>query len=120
MLILASATDLLQLVTGSAGQIDVHASWMDNVSGAVGPGRTNTPTITTAGTTTVVAAPTSGTQRNVKTLHVRNRGSSANVVTVTHTDGTTPVQLQSASLAPGATLQYVDEIGFLPPLAGLQ
>jgi len=37
---------------------------------------------------------------------------------VFHTDGTTPVQLQSVSLLSGYTLQYIDEIGFLPPLAG--
>jgi len=118
MLILASASDLIQLQVASAGQIDVHASWMDNVSGAVGPGRTNTPEITTSGTTTIVAAPAAGNQRNIKTLHIRNRGAAANQVTVFHTDGTTPVQLQSVSLLSGYTLQYIDEIGFLPPLAG--
>lgn len=119
MLILASATDLLQLTVGSAGLIDVHASWMDNVAGAVGPGRTNTA-ITTAGTVTVVAGPAGGVQRNVKTLHVRNRGASSNIVTVAHTDGTTSVALQSVTLLPGNTLEYIDEVGFLPLLAGVQ
>jgi len=121
MLILASTADLLQVVVGSPGQIDVHASWMDNVAGAVGPSRTNTPTITTgASTTTVVGAPASGAQRNMKTLHVRNRGASPNVITVQHTDGTTVVPLINLSLQPGFTLQYIDEVGFLPPLAGTQ
>jgi hypothetical protein len=120
MLILASASDLIQLQVGSPGSIDVHASWMDNVSGAVGPGRTNTPTITTSGTTTVVASPAAGTQRNVKTLHVRNRGANANDVTVSHTDGTTAVSLQKVTLPAGSTLQYIDEVGFLPPLLGIQ
>jgi hypothetical protein len=120
MLILASATDLIQVMTGSAGQIDVHASWMDNVSGAVGPGRTNTPSITTAATTTVLGSPAAGTQRNLKTLHIRNRGANPNDITVFHTDGTTPVSLQKVTLLAGATLQYVDEVGFLPQLAGIQ
>jgi hypothetical protein len=119
MLILGSSSDLLQVMTGSAGSIDVHASWMDNVAGAVGPGRTNTA-ITTAATTTVVGSPASGTQRNLKTLHIRNRGANSNDITVFHTDGTTPVSLQKVTLLAGGTLQYVDEIGFLPQLAGVQ
>jgi len=118
MLILASATDLLQVITGSAGAIDVHASWMDNVAGAVGPGRTNTA-ITTAATTTVVGSPGATTQRNLKTLHVRNHGTTPNDVSVVHTDGTTAVTLQKVNLLPGNTLQYVDEVGFLPQLTGI-
>jgi hypothetical protein len=120
MLILSSTADKLQLSVGSAGAIDVHASWMDNVAGAVGPGRTNTPTITTAITTDIVAAPASGTQRNVKTLHIRNRGSAANTVTVGHTDGTVQAWLHSANLAPGSTLEYIDEVGFLPIITGVE
>jgi hypothetical protein len=120
MLILASSSDKLQLTTGVAGSIDVHASWMDNVAGAVGPGRTNTATITTAATTDIVGAPAAGTQRNVKTLHVRNRGAAANDVTVQHTDGSNVVTLQKISLLPGYTLEYIDEVGFLPPIAGIQ
>jgi len=120
MLILASTSDRLQLTTSAAGSIDVHASWMDNVAGAVGPGRTNTPTITTAAVVNVVASPAGGTQRNVKTIHIRNRGAAANLVSVVHTDGTTNVTLQSVTLQPGATLQYIDEVGFLPIIAGMQ
>jgi hypothetical protein len=120
MLILASTSDKLQIAVAATGSVDVHASWMDNVAGAVGPGRTNTPTVTTAGTTDIVGPPASGSQRNVKTIHIRNRGAVANDVTVIHTDGTTAVSLQKASLLPGATLQYIDEVGFLPILAGIQ
>jgi len=120
MLILASTTDVVNVVTGSAGLVDVHASWMDNAAGAVGPGRTNTPTITTATTTTVVPSPASGTQRNLKTLHVRNRGASANSINVIHTDGTTAVILLTISLASGATLEYIDEVGFMTVLSGVQ
>jgi hypothetical protein len=112
MLILASTTDALQLAVTSAGSIDVHASWMDNVAGAVGPGRTNTPTITTNTTANIVGAPASGVQRNVKTVHIRNRGAAANSINLLHTDGTTSVSLYSLSLPAGATLQYVDEVGF--------
>lgn len=111
MLLLTSTSDKLQVVTGSAGTIDVHASFMDNVSGAVAPGRANT-NITAAVTTDVVTCPAS-TQRNIKTLHVRNRGGSSNIVTVQHTDGTTLAQLHRTTLLPDQTLQYIDEIGFI-------
>jgi len=115
MLILASTTDKLQLVTGAAGTINVHASWMDNVSGAIGPGRTNTPAITTATTTDIVGSPGAGVFRALKTLHIHNSGSSSNDITVRHTDGSITVELYKTTLAAGATLQYIDEIGFITP-----
>src|SRR4051812_14483913 len=113
MLLLASNNDRLQIITGSAGTVDVHASWMDNVSGAVAPGRTNTANINTAALTTVVPPPAASVQRNIKTLHIRNRGTAPNVITVVHTDGTTAVELHKGSLLPNASLQYIDEIGFV-------
>lgn len=112
MLLLTSTADKLQVITGSAGTIDVHASWLDNVAGAVAPGRTNT-NISTATTTDVVASPAASTQRNVKTLHIRNRGVAVNVITVQHTDGVTVSQLYQQVLPPEQTLQYIDEIGFI-------
>ena len=119
MLILASATDKLQLVT-TAGGVNVHASYLDNNAGVVAPGRQNTR-IAAAGTNDVLAPPPGSIFRNLKTLHVYNGGVVANTVTVQHTDGTTVVQLHQVILAIGATLQYVDEVGFLvaPPAGAL-
>lgn len=117
MLLLTSTSDKLQVVTGAACTIDVHASWMDNVAGAVSPGRTNT-NITTATTTDVVGSPAASTQRNIKTLHLRNRGIAGCDVTVQHTDGTIISTLHKTVIAPNQTLQYIDEIGFIvPPLS---
>jgi len=42
MLLLTSTSDLVQVVTGQAVTTDVHASWVDNASGTITPGRTNT------------------------------------------------------------------------------
>jgi hypothetical protein len=120
MLILASATDKLQIVTGSAGQINVHASYLDNIAGTVVPGRKNTQ-ITTATTTDVVLAPAGGTYRNLKTMQIYNAGAGANTVILQHTDGATAVQLHQVTLGAQATLQYIDEIGFLiaaAPISG--
>src|SRR5216683_1091785 len=89
MLLLTSTSDLIQVITGSSGTINVHASWMDNLSGTITPGRTNTATISGAATTTVVGSPASSTQRNVKQLSVHNsHASTSNLITIQHTDGT--------------------------------
>ena len=73
MLLLTSVSDLIQVITGSAGAIAVHASWVDNATGTITPGRTNTASITGALTTTVVAAPAASTQRNVKFMSIFHR-----------------------------------------------
>jgi len=119
MLLLTSTSDLLQVVTGSAGTVDVHTSWVDNAAGTITPGRTNTA-ITTAATTTVTASPAASTQRNVQTLNVRNKDAAvANAVTVRHTDGTTIIELIKATLAIGEELSFVAGHGwFILDVAG--
>ena len=89
MLLLTSTSDLVQIITASAGTINVHASWIDNAAGTITPGRTNTPTITGAATTTTIAAPLTAVQRNVKMMSIRNEhATTSNLITVQHTDGT--------------------------------
>ena len=110
MLILASTSDIVRVVTAQAAQIEVHASYVDWNGTAVTPGRTNTPHITTATTTTVVAAPGSGVQRNVKHLNVTNDHASAScTVTVEHFDGTTAIELMSFTLLPGENMIFGEE-----------
>jgi hypothetical protein len=61
MLLLTSTSDKLQIIsiiTSQAASIDVHASWVDNASNNITPGRTNS-VITTAATT-IIAAPAAG------------------------------------------------------------
>lgn len=114
MLLLTSTSDAVTVVTGQAvTAIDVHASWIDYASGTVTPGRTNTPSITGATTTTVVAAPASSTQRNVKTLNIRNRDATLSCdITVKHTDGTNNLEFIKITLAAGDSLEYVEGVGF--------
>ena len=112
MLLLASTSDLLRVVTGSAVTVDVHASWSDLNGTTVTPGRTNT-LISTAATTTVVGSPASSTFRSVKTLTARNRHASSAVdVTVLHTDGTNAVELVKVTLSAGDALHYDEHNGF--------
>lgn len=111
MILLTSTSDLLRVVTGSATNIDAHATWVDISGTTVTPGRTNT-LITTATTTTVVGSPAASTYRTVKTLAVRNRGGTASVVTLVHSDGTTVPELISVSLSAGYCLHYDEGNGF--------
>lgn len=110
MIILASTSDKIQLVTGSAVTMDVHCSWVDNNAGTITPGRTNTSP-STATTTDIVAAPAASTYRNVKLITVRNESaSSSNSVSILHTDGTTTVTLWAGVLLGGMMVQ-VNEMG---------
>lgn len=110
MINLASTSDLLRITTSTTANIDVHADWvdLDLTTLATTPGRTNT-TISTATTTTVVTSPASGSIRNIKTIHIRNRhASTSNDVTVIHTDGTTAVEIQKFVMAAGFTAMKPD------------
>lgn len=107
MLLLTSTSDKIQVITGSSGAISVHTSWVDNASGTITPGRTNTASITGTTTTDVVAAPASSTQRNVKFISVFNTHASvSNLITIQHTDGTNVEILWKATLLAGESVEF--------------
>jgi len=110
MLLLTSTSDIIRVVTGSAASVQVHASWVDNASGVITPGRTNTPAITTATTTTIVASPGASTQRNVKMLALSNLSSTPTTISIQHFDGTTSSELFSCTLLQNENLT-MDENG---------
>jgi hypothetical protein len=65
MLLLATTSSKLQVVTGSAvANTVMHASWVDNNNSAITPGALHATTAS-AVTTDLVAAPGASTQRNV-------------------------------------------------------
>lgn len=98
------------MVTSAAAQIECHTSWGDFDGSAVTLGRQNTPAITTATTTTIVPAPSSGTVRNVKHMNITNDHASQNcTVTVEHFDGTTAVELMAFILLPGENMIFNEE-----------
>ena len=110
MINLASTSDLIRVVSSHAAQLEVHASWVDLNGTTVTPGRTNTPHITTATTTTIVASPATSTVRNVKHLNITNdHASQSCVVTVEHYDGTTAIELMAFTLLPGENMIFNEE-----------
>jgi hypothetical protein len=113
MLLLTSTSDILRVVTNSAANLDIHADWVDNASGTITPGRTNTA-ISSATTTTVVGSPAASTQRNLQTLTGTNRHASlADTITIQHFDGTTSIDLfATLVLGPGEHFEWLDGVGF--------
>lgn len=111
MLLLASTSDALSVVTSAASSIEVHVSYVDltTSNGAVTPGRTNT-IITTATTTTVCAAPASGVIRNIRGISITNNNSTtSSQVEVRHTDGTRVIELMGITLLPGENCIFTEE-----------
>lgn len=113
MLLLTSTSDLVQVVTNSAGDIEVHTSYVDNNAGTITPGRTNTANIATATTTTIVDSPGASVQRNVLNITICNNSASvSNLIDVLHTDGTNSHGIipGGITLAPNESLVF-DECG---------
>jgi hypothetical protein len=112
VLLLNSTSDKLQVITGSAGDVDIHANWADvDAAGAITVGRLNSSP-TTATTTDVVPSPAAGSSRKVKALHIANvHATNPNLVTIVHTDGTTAIQLESVNLLAGERMSYREGVG---------
>lgn len=116
MILLSATTDKMQVITGAASDIDVVAAYIDRdqSSFAVGLADRQLTTITTATTTDVVAAPSSGKTRNIKQLTIRNAHASvACDVTVQFNANATLYELHKVSLQPGEMLQFVEGVGFV-------
>lgn len=114
MLLLTSTGDNITIATSASIPVDVHATWVDTTNaGAITPGRKNTA-ITVAGPAQVAPPPAASTQRNVKTLHVRNKhASTPTQVLVLHTDSVNTETLFNTLLGAGRSLQYTDQGGFV-------
>lgn len=117
MLLLTATTNILELTTSGTSTVDVHASWVDMEAADTVPGSTETQ-ITTATTTTIVAAPGASTQRQIKLLTVSNAGSAANTVTLKKDVGGTESQVFKATLYVGDSLVYTDGKGVQRPRPG--
>lgn len=109
MILLASTSDVLRLVTADAATVDVFATWADNASGTITVGRTNT-LISTATTTDIVASPASSTYRSIKSVTIRNRHALVPCrITVIHrASGPVDAEMLSVSLQPGDSLIYTE------------
>ena len=114
-MILPSTTDKLQLISSAAGNLDVHASYVDAALSTLSPsgaGKQNT-NITTAAITDILAAPAASTARTLTAMTIRNKSTSvANDVTVQYDQNGTDYELHKTTLRPGECLEYLPSIGF--------
>lgn len=119
MLILKHASALIDVITSSGADIDVHVSWVDLADGATSsdPDADNT-LITTATTTTIVAGVSGTTARGIKSISIYNQdATTSNDITVRLNDGTATSILRKVTLAPGQSLHYEDKAGWSGPLS---
>jgi hypothetical protein len=112
MILLDGANDVLRLVTSSTANLDVVASSATYAAGTITPAP-HKGTISTATTTTIVAAAGASTQRTVRFLSIRNRhASAANTITLQLFDGSTAYEIYKVTLAAGESLLYDEGNGF--------
>ena len=77
--LLTATTEILELTTSSTSSTDYTVSYVDHTSSTFTPGSTQ-GNITTATTTTILSAPAASTQRQVKLITVRNKGTASQTV----------------------------------------
>lgn len=111
---LSTTSSIIKVTTASAGSISATYSYADISSSTFAPsgiGGLATATITSATTTTIVSAPSSGNIRNVRHLKITNTSSSiSNLVTITHDDGSNTNTEWRGTLLPYEAVEY-DETG---------
>ncbi len=101
---LDATTETLEVTTSAAVNTDYSVSYMDNASGTLTPGSSHGQ-ITTATTTTVLAAPGASTQRAVTAVSLCNVSTTASQsLTVKHDTSGTERVVYRASLAPNECL----------------
>lgn len=101
---LDATTETLEITTSSTSAIDYTVSYTNNASGTITPGSSHGQ-ITTATTTSVLAAPAASEQRAVTALSACNVGAASNVITVKHDTSGTERVVTRASLAASECLQ---------------
>lgn len=110
-IILKSTSESLELLSSSSADLDYQINWADIVlaSGAT-PGSSEGK-ITSATTTTIIAAPSASTYRLIKSITVKNiHASTANTVTFKKDISATEYQLTGAiTLQAGESVTYTDQ-----------
>lgn len=114
---LEGATDALEVVTTSTSAIDYTAVFSNVTATALTTPGTSVGQITTATTTTIIAAPAASNWRYIRFLRLRNSGSATNTVTVQIDRSASNRTLWSGTLAAGASVLMDDQGQFQPYLA---
>ncbi len=104
---LEGSTDALEIVTTTTAPVDYQIKWANRTATALTTPGTSVGQISSATTTTAVAAPSVSNWRLVTQLSARNTSTTtANVVTVQVDRSAANRTIYSASLAPGESMSY--------------
>lgn len=109
-MILDATTKSIQFVLGAAAttnELPCVTSWADITTSTFTPGSTDTQSNDMTAVT-IVAAPASSTQRQVKTISIYNADTVAAEVTVGFNNNSTIRTLVDLTLQPGQTLQFAE------------
>ena len=112
MILLTTTGESVEVVTGGAGAVDYIVSWVDITTSALTPG-SGDGAITTATTTTIVAAPGASTSRQIKGITIRNTDAAANAVVVRKDNSGSSREFISATLALDESLHFTDTEGWV-------
>lgn len=108
------ATDSIEVVTSSAAALDYNASFADYGTNSFTPSK-SAGAISSATTTTIVSAPSSGLTRMIKELTLRNTSTSAsNTVTLQRDVSGSNRTFYSRTLGPGESID-MDANGTITP-----
>lgn len=108
MIVLASTTDILTMITSSTANIDVQANYVD-YNGTTQVADSFNTAVAAAQTTTIVLSPAASTQRNVRHLTIRNKhATTSNTITIQHFDAATTVEKFKCTLLAGEVIQFND------------
>lgn len=111
-ILLTATTDSLELETSAAVNTDYRCSFADHTTTAFTPGSSHGQ-ITTATTTTIIAAPAASTQRQVKVCSIYNRSTStAQTITFKFDTSATERHLYRATLGSLESAQFHEGRGF--------
>lgn len=111
MIALTATNQTLEINTASASNIDVIVSYTDHTSTGGTLGSQDT-LITTATNTTILSAPASSTQRQVKMISINNTSATTNTVIVKKDIGGTEYDIIRAVLSENERLEYTDMLGW--------
>jgi hypothetical protein len=113
--VLFNTTDTLDLVTDSTATVKVLVTWTDMVKSSglwLSTNRTGT-SISTATTTTILAAPAATEVRAINTVFIVNTHASTSVnVTPRYNANATIFEQPHFLLAPGEALEYIEYLGW--------
>lgn len=118
MLLLTSTSQSLVLTSTSTDQLDYTVSYVDITTSAFTP-NSSQGSIATATDTTIVSAPASSTQRQIKYISIYNAGAAATDITISKKVSSNKYNTLTVNLAVGSTLQYVDSSGYQVSSSGV-